>query len=234
MASSPITSWQIEGEKVEAVTDFLFLGSKLTGDGDHNHEIRRQLLLGRKAMTNLDSMLKTRAITLPTKLCIVKAMVFSSSHIQMWELDHKEGRAPKNWCFQTIVLEKSLETPLDSKGIKPVNPKGNQPWIFTGRTDAEAPILWPPDAKSWLTGKDPNAGKDWRQEEKRVTEDEMVGLHHQFIGHELGQTLGDGEGLRGLKCCSPWGEVRHNLVTEQQQLHKLWITYWCVKNWMMS
>ena len=110
---------------------------------------------------------------------------FSSSQVQMWELVYKEGWAPKNWCFQTVVLEKTLESPLDSKEIKPVHPKGNQLWIFTGRTDAEAPILWPPDVKNWLIGKDPDAGKDWRQEEKGMTEDEMVGWHHRFDGHKF-------------------------------------------------
>ena len=123
---------------------------------------------------------------------------FSSSHVGMWALDHKEGQMPKNWCFQTVVLEKTLESPLDCKEIKPVNPKGNQPWKLIGRTDAEAPILWPPDAKNWLIGKDPDAGKDWGQKEKGVTEDEMVGWHHGLNGHEFEQTLGDGEGHRSL------------------------------------
>ena len=116
------------------------------------------LLLGRKAMTNLDSILKSRDILLLTKV----RYGFSSSHIQMWALDHKEGWTLKNWCFQIVVLEKTLESPLDCKEIKPVNPKGNQPWIFIGSTHAEAPILWPPDEKSWLTGKGPDAEKDWR------------------------------------------------------------------------
>ena len=107
----------------------------------------RRLLLGRKAMTNLDSILKSRDITLPTKVCLVKAYGFSSSHVWMWELDHKEGWVPKNWCFPTVVLEKTLDSPLDCKEIKPVKPKGNQSWIFIGRTYAEAPILWPPDAE---------------------------------------------------------------------------------------
>ena len=113
----------------------------------------------------------------------------------MWELDHNEGWVPKNWCFQTVVLEKTLESPLDSKEIKPVNPKGNQPWIFIGGTDVEveAPVLWPPDATSWLTGKDPVAGKDWGQEEKRVAEDEMVGQHHRLNGRATEQTPGDME-----------------------------------------
>ena len=107
----------------------------------------------------------------------------------MWELNHKEGWAPKNWCFQTVVLEKTLESPLDSKEIQPVNLKGNQPWIFIGRPDPEALLFWPSDAKSHLTGKDPDAGKDWRQEENRVTEDEMVEWHHRLNGHEFEQTL---------------------------------------------
>ena len=110
---------------------------------------------------------------------------FSSSHIRMWELEHKEGWVLKNWCFLAVVLEKTLRSPLDCKEIKPVNPKRNQSRIFIGRTDAEAPILWPPDAKSWLTGKDPDAGKGGRQEEKGTTENEMVGWHHQLNGHEF-------------------------------------------------
>ena len=131
---------------------------------------------------------------------------FSSSHIQMWELDRKEGWEPKNWCFQIMVVQKTLESPLDSKEIKPVNPKGNQLWIFTGRTDAEAevPILWPPDVKSQFIGKDPDAGKGWGQEEKGMTENEMVGWHHQFNGYEFEQTLGDIEGQGSLACCSSW------------------------------
>ena len=129
----------------------------------------------------------------------------TSSHVWMWELDHKESWALKNWCFWTVVLKKTLESPLDCK-IKPVNPKGNQSWIFTGRTDAEAeaPMLWPPDMKSWLTGKDPNAGKDWRQEEKGMTENEMVGWHHQLNGHEFEQALGVGDGQGSLPCYSSW------------------------------
>ena len=179
-ASGPITSWQIEEEKVEAVTDFLSMGSKITADGDCCQslpEIKRHLLLGRKAMTNLDSVLKSKDIYLfADKGLYSQSYGLSSSHVQMWELDHKEGWASKNWCFQTVVLEKVLDNPLDSKEIKPVNPKRNQPWIFIGRTDdeAEVPILGLPDAKSWLIGKDAVAGKDWGQEEKGVTEDGMV------------------------------------------------------------
>ena len=187
MASGPITSWEIDGETVETVSDFMLLGSKITADGDCSHEIKRRLLLGRKVMTNLDSILKSKDITLPTKVRLVKAMVFSSGHVWMWELDYKESRALKNWCFWTVFLEKTLERPLDCKEIKPVHPKGNQSWIFTARTDAEGetPIIWPPDAKDWLIGKDPVAGKDWRQEEKGMTEDEMVGWHHWLYGHEF-------------------------------------------------
>ena len=125
----------------------------------------------------------------------------------MWELNHKESWAPKNWCYWTVVLEKALESLLDCKEIKLVNPKGNQSWIFIRRTDAkvEAPVLWPPDVNSLLIRKDPDAGKDWRWEEKGTTEDEMVGWHHQLNGHEFKQAPGDGEGQGSLECCSPWG-----------------------------
>ena len=166
-ASCPITSWQIEGEKVEAVTDFIFLGSKIIVDGDCSHEIKRRLLLGRKVMTNLDSILKSRDIILPAKVHLVKAKVFSTSLVWMWELDYKESWTLKNWCIWTVVLlEKTLESPLDCKEIK-----GNQSWIFIGRSDAEteAPIFWPPDVKNWLTGKSPDAGKDWRWEKRETT-----------------------------------------------------------------
>ena len=174
MASSPITSWQIDGETMETVADFFFLSSKITADGDYSHEIKRCLLLGRKAMTNLDSILKSRHI-LADKGLSSQSYGFSSSHVWMWELDHKESWALKNWCFWTVVLEKTLESPLDCKGIQWVNPKGNQSSIVIGRTDAEAPILWPPVEKNWLLRKDPDAGKDWRQEEEKgTTEDEMV------------------------------------------------------------
>ena len=186
-ASSPITSWEIDGETVETVANFIFGGSKITADGDCSHEIKRRLPLGRKVMTNLDSTLKSRNITLPTKVCIVKAYGFSSSHVWMWDLDHKEVWELKNWCFWAVVLEKTLESPLDCKEIQPVHPKGDQSWIFIGGTDAEAetPILWSADVKSWLIWKDPDAGKDWRQEEKETTEDEMVGWHHRLNGHEF-------------------------------------------------
>ena len=133
----------------------------------------------------------------------------------MWELDHKESWAPKNWCFQTMVLEKTPERPLDCK-IKAVNPKGNQYWVFIARTDAETetPILWPPDVKNWVIWKDPDAGKDWGQEEKGTTEDEMVGWHHCLNGHEFESAPGVGDGQGGLACCSPWSRrVERNWVT---------------------
>ena len=135
-----------------------------------------------------------------------------SSHVQMWELDHKEGWVPKNWCFQIVVLEKILESSLDWKEIKLVNLKRNQPWIFTGRTDAEAPILWPPYMKSRLIGKDPDAGKDWRQEEKGVTEDEMVGWPYWLKGHEFDQILRDGEGQGSLGCWSLWSGKELDMI----------------------
>ena len=139
---------------------------------------------------------------------------FSSSHVQWWELDHEEGWASKNWCFWTVVLVKTLESPEDRRKIKPVNPKGNQPWISIVRTDAEAeaPIFWPPDAKSWFVWKDPDARKDWGQEEKRVTEDEMVGWHHWLSGHEFEQSLGDSEGQGSQACCSPWDHKSSGMI----------------------
>ena len=165
---------------------FIFLGSKTTANDDCSHEIKRCLLFGRKVMTNLDNIKRQRhypANKGPSR----QGYGFSSSHVWMWELDVKEGWALKNWCFWTVVLGKTLENPLDSKEIQPVHPKGNESWIFIGRTDAEAktPILWPPDVKNWLIVKDLDARKDWRREEKEMTEDEMVGWHHWHDGHEF-------------------------------------------------
>ena len=172
---------------MKTVSNFIFWCSKITANGDCSHEIKRCLFLGRKAMIKLDSILKSRDIILPRKVHLVKAVIFSRSHVWLWELDCKESWASKNWCFWTVILEKTLESPLDSKEIQSVHPKGNQPWIFIGRTDAEAktPKLWPPDVKNWLIGKDPVAGKDWRQEANGTTEDEMVGWHHWLYGHEF-------------------------------------------------
>ena len=178
---------------------FIFLGFKITADDDCSHEIKRHLLLGRTAMTNLDSILKSR-----DKGPSGQSYGFSSSYVWMWELDCEEGWALKNWCFWTVVLQKTLDSLLDCKESQPVHPKGNQPWIFIGRNDDEAPVFWSPDAKNWLLRKDPDAEKDWRQEEKGTTEDEMVGWHHWLSGHEFEQAPGDGEG--------------HDWATRQQQI----------------
>ena len=142
---------------METVSDFIFLGSRITADGDCSHEIKRCLLLGRKTMTNLDSVLQSRDVTLPTKVRLVKAMVYP---VVMWELDDEESWAPKNWCFWTVVLEKTLKSPLDCKEIQPVHSKGDQSWEFFGRNDAksQSPVLWPHHGKSWLIGKDSDAG----------------------------------------------------------------------------
>ena len=171
---------------MESVTYFIFSGSKITADGDCSHEIKRCLLLGREAMTNLDNILKSRDITLSAKVHLVKAMVFPivMYGCESWTIKKAESwriTASKLWC------KKTLDSPLDCKEMKPVHPKENQSWIFIGRTDteAEAPILWPPDAKNCLIGEDPDAGKDWRREEKGMTEDEMVGWHHRLNGHEF-------------------------------------------------
>ena len=154
-------------------------------------------------MTNLNSVLKSIDITLLTKVCIIKPMFFPSSHVWMWELDYKDGWAPKNLCLRNVVLQKIFESPLDSKEIKAVNPKENQPWILIGKTDAGAPILWPFHEKSWLLGKDSDAGKDWGLKE-RATEHEMVGWNHCLNGHEFEQTLRDSEGQESqTACCSP-------------------------------
>ena len=178
MASGTITSWEIDGETVETVSDFILEISKITADGDCSHEIKRCLLLGRKVMTNLDSIFKSRDITLPTKVCLIKAMVFPlvMYGCENWTVKKAEGRridAFELWCWRSLLRV----PPLDCKEIQPVHPKGDQSWVFIEKTDGEAetPILWPPDVKSWLTGKDPDAGKDWGQEEKGMTEDEMVG-----------------------------------------------------------
>ena len=138
----------------------------------------------------------------------------------MWELDCEESWVLKNWCFWTVVLEKTLESPLDYKELQPVHPKGNQSWVFIGRTDVEAetPIPWPPHAKSWLIGKDPDAGKDWGQEEKGTTEDEMVGWHHRLDGHGFGWTPGVGDGQGGLVCCDSWGHKESD-TTEGLHFH---------------
>ena len=191
---------------MKTVTDFIFLGSKITADGDYTHEMKRHLLLGRKAMTNLENVLKIRDIILQTKVHLVKPMVFP---VVMYGCESWTIKRAEHWrigAFE-LMLEKTLESPLDCKEIQPGHPKGNQSWIFIGKinTEAEAPIIWPPDVKNQLIGKVPDAGKDWRQEEKGTTEDDMVGWHHWLNGHKFEQTPGIGDGQGSLACCSPWG-----------------------------
>ena len=189
---------------METVSDFILGGSKITADGDCSHEIKRCLLLGRKATTNLYSILKSRDITLPTKVHIVKAVVSTvvmhgCGNWTIKKAEHQRIDAFEPWCWRT------LESPLVFKEIKQVNRKGNQSWIFIGKTDTEAetPIIWAPDAKSCLIRKDPDAGKDWRQEEKGTTEDEMVGWHHWLNGHVFEQAPGGGDGQVSLVYYSP-------------------------------
>ena len=159
---------------------------------------------------------------MPTKVCLVKAMFFSSSHVWMWELDSKESWVLKNWCFWIVVLDKILESPLDCKEIQPVHPKGNQSWISIGRTDAEAetPICWSPDLKNWLIWKDPDAGKDWEQEEKGMIEDEMVGWHYRLNWHESEWGPGVGVGPGNVAYCSPWAPKEWT-----------WLSDWTELNW---
>ena len=188
MTSSPITSWQIDGKTVEQWQILFSWAPKSLKMVIAAKKLKDTCSLEEKQwQENIDSIFKSRDITLLTKVLLVKKkFFFSNSNVLMWEVDHKESSALKNWCFWTVVLEKTLESPLNWKEIKPVNPKGNQLWIFIGRTgaEAEAPILWPPDVKSWLIWKDPDAGKDWRQE-KGTKEDEMIIWHHWFDGHEF-------------------------------------------------
>ena len=186
MASGPITSWEIDGETVETVSDFIFLGSKITADGDCSHEIK-MLTPWKKSYDQHRQHIQKQRHYFANKGLSSQGYSFSSSHVWMWVLDYKGSWAPKNWCFWTVVLEKTLESPLNSKEIQPVHPEGNQSWMFIGRTDVEAetPILWPLHVKNWLIRKDSGAGKDWRQEEKETTEDEMAGWHYQLNGHEF-------------------------------------------------
>ena len=219
-----------------------FLGSNITVDSDCSHEIKRHLFLRRKATTNLDRILKSRDKKkkkqrhyFANKGPSSQSYGFSSSHVWMWELDHKEGWVLKNWCFQTVVLEKTLESPLDSKEIKPVNPKGKQLWIVIVRTAVEAPNLWWPDAKSQLIGKDPDAGKDWGQEEKGVTENEMtVCWHHWLNRHEFEQTPGDHEGQGSLECCDSGGGKELNLTDRLNNSIMIYIFALCLSNYMVG
>ena len=195
MAFGLITSWQIDGERVETVTDFIFSGSKITADDDSSHEIKT-LAAWKKSYDQPRQHIKKQRRYFADKGLSSQVYGFSSSHAWMWELDNKEGWVLKNWYFWIVVLEKTLESPLDCKEIQSVYPKGNQPWILMARADAEAevPVLWPPDGKSQLTGKDPDAGKNWGQEQNGMTEDGVVGWHHRLDGHESKQASGVGDG----------------------------------------
>ena len=183
------------------------VGSKITANGDCDHEVKRCLFFERRAMTNLGSILKSRDITLLTKIRIVEAIAFPVVMYRCESRILKKAERRRIAAFELRCWRRLFGSPLDRKEIKPVNPKGNQSWIFIGRTDSEveALILWPSDAMSWLIGKDPDAGKDWRQEERGMTKEEMVGWHHWLSGREFEQALGDSEGQGSLACCSPWG-----------------------------
>ena len=187
----------------------IFGGIKITADGNCHHEIKRRLLLRRKVMTNLDSIFKSRD-TACQKGPSSQGYGFSSGYLWMWELDCEESWVPKNWCFWTVVLEKTLENPLNCKEIQQVHSKGDQSWMFFGRKDAKAetPVLWPPHAKSWLIGKDSDVGRDWGQEEKGTTEDEMAGWHHWLDGREFKWTPGADDEQGGLVCCNSWGRKK--------------------------
>ena len=192
---------------METVSDFIFGGSKITADGDCSHEIKRCLLLGGKVMTNLDSILKSRDITLSTKVRLVKAMVFPvvMYGCESWTVKKAECRrigAFELWCWRRL-----LRVPWTARRSNPVHSEGDQPWDFFGGNDAKAetPVLWPPHVKNWLIGKDSDAGRDWGQEEKGTTEDEMAGWHHWLNGCESEWTPGVGDGQGGLACCDSWG-----------------------------
>ena len=161
---------------------------------------------------------------------------FSIGHVWMWELDYKENWVPKNWCFWTVLLEKTLESPLHCKESQPVHPKGNQSWMFIGRTNAEAetPVLWPLDVKNWLIRKDTDAGKHWRQEEKGTIEDEMAGWHHRLNGHEFEWTPGVGDGQGGLVCCSPWGRKESDMTEWLNWTEGLEYSFFIPSTWLFS
>ena len=194
----------------------IFWGSKITAGGDCSQEIKRHLLLGREAMTNLNSVLKSRDFTLQTEFCLVKAVVFPVVMYGCESWNIKKAGHWRIYAFDPTMVLKTLEGPLDCKEIQPVHPKGDESWEFIGRTavETETPVLCPPDAKNWLIWKDPDAGKDWGQEEKGMTEDEMVGWYHWLNGHGFGWTPGVGDGQGSLACCSSWG-LKESDTTER-------------------
>ena len=188
MASGPITSWQIDGETMETVTDFIFGGLQNHCRWWLQPWNEKMLIPWKESYDQPRQHIKKQRHYFAKKGLSHQGYGFSSSHVWMWELDYKESWVPKNWCFWTVVLEETFESPSDSEEIQQVHPKGDQSWVFIGRIDVESetPIPWPPDVKNWLLWKNPDAGKDWRQEEKGTPEDEMVGWHHQLNGHEFG------------------------------------------------
>ena len=196
------------------VTDFTFGGSKITADGDCSHEIKRCLLLGRNVMTNLDSIFKSRDITLPTKVRLVKAMVFPVTYAcKSWTIKNAEPQwtdAFELWCWRRFLKVPWTAKRSNQSILKEISPE----YSLEGLMLKQKPILWPPDAKNWLIWKDPDAGKDWKREEKGKTEDEIVGWHHQLDGHEFRWALGVGEGQGSLACCSLWGHKELDWVTE--------------------
>ena len=215
MVSGPITSWEID---VETVSDFIFGGSKITADVDCSHEIERRLLLGRKVTTNLDSIFKSRDIA--NKGPSSQGYGFSSGHVCMWELDCEESWVPKNWCCWTVVLEKTLRIPWTARGsnqsiLKEISPGCSlEGMMLKLKLQYFGHLMW-----SWLIGKDSDAGRDWGQEEKGTTEDEMAGCHHWLDGCEFGWTPGVGDGQGGLACCNSW-------VHKESVLHIRWPKYW--------
>ena len=226
MASSSITSWEIDGETVETMADFIFLGSKITADGDCSHEIKRHLLLGRKVMINLESIFKNRDVTLPTKVRLVKAMIFPvvMYGCESWIIKKAECRRIdvfELWCWRRLS-----RVPWTSRRSNQSILKEISPGCSFGRTEAETPIFWPPDVKSWLIGKDPDAGKDWRQEEKGKIEDEMAGWHLWLDGHGFGWTPWVCDGQESLACCGSWGRKELD-TTEQLKWTETLCTWHC-------